>query len=132
MVEIVDDDEYEPDEQFYLKLSLNHRASFSHKEVTLGRISIMEITILNDDGNKESKKSINYRKNNFNLYSISSEPGTITFEERGILVKESVGLAQLPVLRKNGWDGEVSIHWRTIGIESNRISVSFFVFTSTK
>nr|CAH0106807.1 unnamed protein product [Daphnia galeata] len=91
MVEIVDDDEYEPDEQFYLKLSLNHRASFSHKEVTLGRISIMEITILNDD-----------------------EPGTITFEERGILVKESVGLAQLPVLRKNGWDGEISIHWRTI------------------
>jgi solute carrier family 8 (sodium/calcium exchanger) len=43
------------------------------------------------------------------------DPGTITFEERGILVKESVGVAQVPVLRKNGADGEVSVHWRTIG-----------------
>ncbi|XP_046648240.1 sodium/calcium exchanger 1-like [Daphnia pulicaria] len=91
MIEIVDDDQYEPDEQFYLKLSLTHNLSYKHKEVALGRISIMEVTILNDD-----------------------EPGTITFEERGILVKESVGVAQIPVLRKSGSDGEVSIRWRTI------------------
>lgn len=50
MIEIVDDDQYEPDEQFYLKLSLTHKLSYKHKEVTLGRISIMEVTILNDDG----------------------------------------------------------------------------------
>jgi solute carrier family 8 (sodium/calcium exchanger) len=50
MIEIVDDDQYEPDEQFYLKLSLTHNLSYKHKEVALGRISIMEVTILNDDG----------------------------------------------------------------------------------
>jgi hypothetical protein len=53
------------------------------------------------------------------LYLINAEPGTITFEERGILVKESVGVAQIPVLRKSGSDGEVSIRWRTIGFNLN-------------
>jgi len=43
------------------------------------------------------------------------DPGTISFEERGILVKESVGKAQVPVARKHGADGEVSVRWRTIG-----------------
>jgi len=51
----------------------------------------MEITILNDD-----------------------EPGTITFEKRGYLVKESCGEAEIAVLRQNGADGEISIKWRTI------------------
>lgn len=49
------------------------------------------------------------------FFLLLTDPGTITFEERGILVKESVGVAQVPVLRKNGADGEVSVHWRTIG-----------------
>lgn len=53
------------------------------------------------------------------MYLINAEPGTITFEERGILVKESVGVAQIPVLRKSGSDGEVSIRWRTIGFNFN-------------
>ena len=43
-----------------------------------------------------------------------TEPGTISFDERGILVKESVQVAQVAVSRKNGADGEVSINWRTI------------------
>ena len=55
----------------------------------------------------------NYALNIYNRLNI--DPGTITFEERGILVKESVGVAQVPVLRKNGADGEVSVRWRTIG-----------------
>ena len=29
-------------------------------------------------------------------------------------MKESVGSAQIPVLRRNGADGEVSVGWRTI------------------
>ncbi|KAI9557826.1 hypothetical protein GHT06_014575 [Daphnia sinensis] len=91
IVDIVDDNIYEPDEQFYLKLSLTGTNTANHEEVLLGRISIMEITILNDD-----------------------EPGTITFGDRGIIVKESVGLAQIPVLRTNGWDGDVSVRWRTL------------------
>ncbi|XP_057365028.1 sodium/calcium exchanger 3-like isoform X2 [Daphnia carinata] len=97
MVEILDDTQYEPDEQFYLKLSLTGTRTSKQQDVALGRISIMEVTVLNDD-----------------------DPGTITFEERGILVKESVGVAQIPVLRKNGADGEVSVHWRTI--DKNAIS----------
>lgn len=50
MVEILDDNQYEPDEQFYLKLSLVKTKSIRHPDVILGRISIMEVTVLNDDG----------------------------------------------------------------------------------
>lgn len=47
-VTIVDDNTWEPDEEFFLKLSL--MSSDNAEEVKLGRTSIMEITILNDDG----------------------------------------------------------------------------------
>lgn len=43
-----------------------------------------------------------------------AEPGTIQFEKRGYLVKESCGDAEITVLRQNGADGEVAIKWRTI------------------
>ena len=46
-VTIVDDNQWEPDEEFFLKLSL---ISDNAADVKLGRTSIMEITILNDDG----------------------------------------------------------------------------------
>merc|ERR1719507_2292491 len=87
-LEIVDDNQWEPDEEFFVKLTLIPHES---ENVRLGRTSIMEITILNDD-----------------------EPGTITFEKRGYLVKESCGEAEIAVLRQNGADGEISIKWRTI------------------
>merc|ERR1711899_539243 len=87
-LEIVDDNQWEPDEEFFVKLTLIPQES---ENVRLGRTSIMEITILNDD-----------------------EPGTITFEKRGYLVKESCGEAEIAVLRQNGADGEISIKWRTI------------------
>jgi len=48
-VEIVDDNQYEPDEQFYLKLSMVG-GPLKNPDIILGRISIMEVTILNDDG----------------------------------------------------------------------------------
>ena len=70
-MDIIDDNQYEPDEQFYLKLSLmnnkgryytvsngtgNHENSNldlttegEEESVHLGTRSIMEITILNDD-----------------------------------------------------------------------------------
>jgi solute carrier family 8 (sodium/calcium exchanger) len=47
-VEIVDDNQWEPDEEFFLKLSLV--ATENNENVQLGHMSIMEITILNDDG----------------------------------------------------------------------------------
>ena len=50
-MEILDDTTYEPDEQFYLKLSLvGSGKTKTRQDVMLGRISIMEVTILNDDG----------------------------------------------------------------------------------
>ncbi len=49
-MEILDDNQYEPDEQFYLKLALTGAKSTRNKDVILGRISIMEVTVLNDDG----------------------------------------------------------------------------------
>lgn len=60
-------------------------------EVALGRTCIMEITILNDD-----------------------EPGILQFKRRGLLVKESVGVAYVPVIRKQGADGIISCKWRTV------------------
>lgn len=89
-VEIINDNQWEPDEEFFLKLSLL-LDSEARVGVQLGRISIMEITILNDD-----------------------EPGIVMFQKRGFLVKESVGAAVIPVVRKNGADGEITVKWRTI------------------
>ena len=43
-----------------------------------------------------------------------SEPGTIQFEKRGILVKESCGDAEISVIRQNGADGKISVKWKTI------------------
>ena len=48
-ITIVDDNQWEPDEEFFVKLTLIPGEESKH--VRLGRTSIMEITILNDDGN---------------------------------------------------------------------------------
>ncbi|CAG0922584.1 unnamed protein product, partial [Notodromas monacha] len=50
-VEIINDDQWEPDEEFFLKLSLLPLDEYphSHDGLVLGKLSIMEITILNDD-----------------------------------------------------------------------------------
>jgi len=97
-VTIVDDNQWEPDEEFFLKLALVpkdptlHDSDCEHRgAVKLGRTSIMEIKILNDD-----------------------EPGTFQFERRGHLVKESCGEALLSVLRENGADGDLKVKWRTL------------------
>jgi len=87
-VTIVDDNQWEPDEEFFLKLTYV-QAEDNHA-FKLGRTSIMEITILNDD-----------------------EPGTFQFEKRGHLVKESCGDAVISVVRQNGADGDVDVKWKT-------------------
>lgn len=88
-LEIVDDNQWEPDEEFFVKLTLI--PGKESEKVRLGRTSIMEITILNDD-----------------------EPGTVQFEKKGYFVKESCGDAEISVMRQNGADGEISIKYRTI------------------
>jgi len=88
-VTIVDDNQWEPDEEFFVKLTLIPGEESEHTK--LGKTSIMEITILNDD-----------------------EPGVLQFEKRGYLVKESVGDAEVSVVRQNGADGNISVKWTTI------------------
>ena len=44
----MDDNQWEPDEEFFVKLTLI--PGDDSQKVRLGRTSIMEITILNDDG----------------------------------------------------------------------------------
>ena len=51
---IVDDNQWEPDEEFFLKLCMVPGEDYS--DVRLGRTSIIEITILNDDGTREKVK----------------------------------------------------------------------------
>lgn len=45
-VEIVDDQQWEPDESFFLRLSV----PATQRRVKLGRKSVMEVVIINDDG----------------------------------------------------------------------------------
>ena len=55
-VEIIDDDIWEPDEIFFVKLFLDHDVAQAHK-VILGSVSINQITIINDDGKLQSSSS---------------------------------------------------------------------------
>ena len=48
-VEIIDDDVWEPDETFFVKLSLPDQAK-TEDYVRLGKKTINQITIINDDG----------------------------------------------------------------------------------
>ncbi|CAG7711701.1 unnamed protein product [Allacma fusca] len=92
-VKIIDEDQWEIDEEFFLRLTLIlDDASFEHKQdATIGRFPIAEVRILNNE-----------------------DPGTLSFRKRGLLVKESCGVAILEVERVNGANGEVSVKWRSI------------------
>ncbi|XP_075224296.1 sodium/calcium exchanger Calx-like isoform X1 [Lycorma delicatula] len=89
IVEIVNDNKWEPNEEFFLRLSLVHGEA--NKNVALGRITIMEVTIIDDD-----------------------DPGIISFDKRGLMVKESAGFVSVPVVRNRGSDGEVTVKYKTI------------------
>ncbi len=62
-VTIVDDNQWEPDEEFFLKLTL--LPGRDSDNVKLGRTSIMEITILNDDGEFGTWKNISRNRFQF-------------------------------------------------------------------
>ena len=53
---IVDDNQWEPDEEFFVKLTLIPGAE--SELVRLGKTCIMEITILNDDGELKPDKDL--------------------------------------------------------------------------
>ncbi|XP_076458128.1 sodium/calcium exchanger 1-like [Babylonia areolata] len=88
-VEIVDDDVWEPDEFFYVKLCHDPNGS-SEQDLIIGKVSINQVTIVNDD-----------------------EPGKVEFSKPSYIVKESAEQAQLTINRVNGADGEVTVSWRT-------------------
>lgn len=88
-IEIVDDNVWEPDEVFFVKLSLD-LTDPGAKSAVIGRKAVQEIIIINDD-----------------------EPGTFQFTKASLLFKESVGKVHIPVERTNGADGKVDIHWTT-------------------
>lgn len=49
-IEIIDDDEWEPDEIFFVKLSIPHES----KDIVVGKMAINQITIINDDGRNKT------------------------------------------------------------------------------
>ena len=61
-IEIIDDDDWEPDEEFFLKIAIDPNAE--NKDIKIGKKNIMTVMILNDD-----------------------EPGTFGFDKRGHFVK---------------------------------------------
>lgn len=69
-IEIVDDDIWEPDEIFFAKLFLDHDGAHAHN-VTLGNVSINQITIINDDG-----ELVEYLKFSMTINTLISGLGT--------------------------------------------------------
>lgn len=91
-IEIVDDNVWEPDEVFFVRLSLD---SEEMENAELGKRAVSQVIILNDD-----------------------EPGTIEFENPSFMFKESIGVARIPVKRVNGADGEIKANWQTKDISA--------------
>lgn len=83
---IIDDNEWEPDETFFVKLW----SEPSDDSVKIGKHSITEVTIINDD-----------------------EPGTFEFTKPSFIFKESSGFAEIELHRSNGADGQISLTWTT-------------------
>lgn len=84
-IEIIDDNVWEPDEVFFIRMTLE-----PDQQAVLGKHPVTQVTILNDD-----------------------EPGTIQFANPSFLFKESVGCAQIKVERSNGCDGRIVAKWKT-------------------
>ncbi|XP_069123954.1 sodium/calcium exchanger 1-like [Argopecten irradians] len=86
-IEIVDDNEWEPDEFFFVKLI---RFEDDVTDATLGNVSICQVTIINDD-----------------------EPGKLEFAKPTIIATDCNRRVRIPVQRVNGADGHVSVKWES-------------------
>jgi solute carrier family 8 (sodium/calcium exchanger) len=83
-VGVIDDNEYEPDENFYCRL-------YSPSDVhVIGKFPITEVTIINDD-----------------------DPGQFTFEKEVTVIPETTGTLELWIKRVNGCDGKVELKYKT-------------------
>ncbi|OAF66404.1 hypothetical protein A3Q56_05834 [Intoshia linei] len=97
-VNIIDDNEYEPDEHFYMEMEVLEEY---HNQVTLGSISKINIVILNDD-----------------------EPGTFEFSQPCYLEKESSDDISIAVIRRNGADGNAWVEWAIYNMSDNETPLS--------
>ena len=110
-IHVIDDNQWEPDETFFVKLSLPEGEEARAK---LGSKTIALVTIINDDGKQFNDRRILL----FVFFLYSLEPGVIEFEETITLVKESVGKAEIKLVRINGADGRVTALYRTKDIDA--------------
>jgi solute carrier family 8 (sodium/calcium exchanger) len=91
-VKIIDDNQWEPDETFFVKLSIH---GDTQRNVKVGHKAICMVTIIDDD-----------------------EPGEIEFIEPVSVIKESSGVFEVRLERKNGADGIVSVDYKTTDINA--------------
>ncbi|KAK3760699.1 hypothetical protein RRG08_010672 [Elysia crispata] len=84
-IEIIDDNEYEPDEVFFVRVTMD-----PEEPATIGNKSICQVTIVNDD-----------------------DPGVFEFSKPSFVFKESAGKALVEVKRLNGCSGKASVNWQT-------------------
>jgi solute carrier family 8 (sodium/calcium exchanger) len=92
VVELIDDNEYEPDENFFvtLKQPKTGRKGKESDAFEFGEFEIACVTILNDD-----------------------RPGYFGFEEQVYSCQESDGYVSINVVRKHGSDGSVTVRYMT-------------------
>jgi solute carrier family 8 (sodium/calcium exchanger) len=103
-VGIIDDNEYEPDENFYCRLY-----SPSDKNI-LGKHPITEVTIINDD-----------------------DPGEFSVEEENINVTETSGTAKIYIVRSNGCDGAIELQYSTsINAHPDKLDAAALAETTEK
>lgn len=103
-ISIIDNDEWNPDKVFLVKLSLTEE-SINLTDVSKGRICIMSVVIIDDD-----------------------DPGTVTFGARLITIGSSDVIHPtggqgsnnnlkkiiIPITRENGSDGQIKLKYKTI------------------
>lgn len=85
VVPIIDDNEWEPDENFYIRLTAP-----GGDDVSLGHINVADVTIINDD-----------------------KPGDFGFERTTYSVKETDGHVEMKIVRTQGCDGTVRVKFKT-------------------
>ena len=112
---IIDDNDWEPDETFFVKLSLptdDESKKINSEKLKVGKKKIAQITILNDDG----KYVLQFIKIFSNLRNFS-EPGTFSITQPSFLIPETCGDTEIPIKRENGCDGDAVISWRVVEAE---------------
>jgi solute carrier family 8 (sodium/calcium exchanger) len=84
-IAIVDDNEYEPDENFFIRIYIRDQKS---QNICGGNV-ITEVTIINDD-----------------------EPGEISFDDGKLILSELSGMNKIKLSRKNGSDGQILLKYK--------------------